>query len=107
MIRSSRKSTTKPKSKPIVNSVDLEEAARSFEKEFIADEAREPNELERAEWNKAKRKRGRPAVGDGSRTISVSVEKRLLKDADRLAKRLSISRAKLIACGLKKMLGTQ
>ncbi len=35
--------------------------------------------------------------------ISLTIEKRLLKKVDRLAKRLGVSRAKLIAVGLLKI----
>ena len=37
----------------------------------------------------------------GSKTISVTVEKRLLAETDRLAKKLRLSRAALIARGLQ------
>jgi hypothetical protein len=55
-------------------------------------------------WQRVKRKRGRPMVGKCVTTISVSVEKGLLSKADKLAKRLGISRAKLVANGLMHVL---
>jgi hypothetical protein len=51
-------------------------------------------------WNKAKRKRGRPRVGKGVEVISLSVERDLLRRADRVAKQQGISRAALFARGL-------
>lgn len=61
---------------------------------------------ERARWQRIKRKPGRPRNGRGVKVISVSVEKDLLKQSDALAKRLGISRAQLVARGLKGMLLT-
>ncbi len=55
-------------------------------------------------WNKAKRKRGRPRVGQGVEVISLSVEKALLRKADRVAQSQGISRAALFAKGLEAVL---
>ena len=55
-------------------------------------------------WDKAKRKRGRPAIGKGVKVVSVSLEKGLLEATDKLAKRLGVSRAHLVAKGLKTLL---
>ena len=54
-----------------------------------------------------KRKRGRPRVGRGVRVISVSIEIGLLARADALARRLHISRAALIARGLRTVLAEE
>ena len=56
--------------------------------------------LKRRNAPKAKRNRGRPRVGKGSKTISVTVEARLLAKTDQLAKKLQVPRAVLIARGL-------
>ena len=58
----------------------------------------------KATWQKVKRKRGRPMVGSGAATISISVERGLLSEADKLAKQLGVSRAKLVAQGLMHIL---
>lgn len=55
----------------------------------------------------AKRKRGRPKVGEGVQIISVSIEKRLLKRTDRLAKKLHTKRTMLIARGLEAILNEE
>lgn len=52
-------------------------------------------------WEKARRKRGRPLVGKGVRVVSISLEKGLLDATDKLAKRLGMSRARLVAKGLE------
>lgn len=75
-----------------------------FDKEFAADTfGPMPPEAE-AKWQKAKRKPGRPRVGQGTQVISVSLEKGLLARSDALAERLGIARSALIAYGLRDML---
>ncbi len=83
----------------------LDAMVAEFDREFIADGFGPMTGEARRRHMRAKRKRGRPQVGSGSQRISVTVEKALLKKADRLAKRLGVSRAKLIAVGLWKMIG--
>src|SRR5688572_504061 len=61
---------------------------------------------ERKQWRRFKSKMGRPKIGKGSKTISLTVEKELLKQADEYAKQHGISRAKLVARGLRAILGT-
>jgi hypothetical protein len=58
----------------------------------------------RARWREAKRKPGRPKQGRGAQVISVSIERDLLTRSDTLAKRMGLSRAALIARGLKAVL---
>ncbi len=48
-----------------------------------------------------RRKAGRPVVGAGSKLIAVSIERDLLKEADRYAKAHAMKRAQLIAHGLR------
>jgi hypothetical protein len=55
----------------------------------------------RAQHERAKRKRGRPRIGKGSKDVMISVEKDLLKQADRYAKTHGISRSELFARGVK------
>jgi hypothetical protein len=59
------------------------------------------NAKERAQWKKFRAKTGRPKVGKGARTISLTVEKGLLEQADAFAKRHGLSRAQLVARGLR------
>jgi hypothetical protein len=63
------------------------------------------NARERRQWQRFKRM-GRPKVGKGAKTISLTVEMGLLKQADAYAKRHGISRAKLVAQGLHAILGS-
>ncbi len=64
------------------------------------------NAADRRLWRKFKAKMGRPKVGKGSKTISLTVERDLLKKADAYAKRHGITRAKLVAQGLAAIIGT-
>ena len=82
----------------------LAKATKQFDEELVIDKSRPLTKEDRAQWDKAKRKRGRPKIGKGVMVISVSLEKGLLAKADKLAKRQGITRAKLITHGLETML---
>jgi hypothetical protein len=64
------------------------------------------NARERRQWRRFKAKMGRPKIGKGAKTISLTVEKILLDQADAYAKRHGISRAKLVAEGLRAVMGS-
>ena len=64
------------------------------------------NARERARWQRFKAKAGRPRVGQGAKTISLTVERDLLKRADAYAKRHGMSRSRLVAEGLRAILGS-
>jgi len=80
---------------------ELRKATAEFERESVGDTFGPLSAKQRMQWERAKRKRGRPRIGDGSKTISVTVETRLLAKTDRLAKKLQVPRAALIARGLQ------
>ena len=80
-----------------------------FENETFAQtlaRSRPLNAAERRQWRRFKARMGRPKVGKGAKTISLTVEKELLAQADAYAKRHGISRAKLVAQGLQAVLGS-
>lgn len=83
---------------------ELEAMSREFDKEFIADAFQPLTPAARRLWEQAKRKRGRPQVGAGSQPITVTVEKGLLREVDRLARQRKVTRAQLIAQGLRAVL---
>ena len=56
---------------------------------------------QRKQWNRIKRKVGRPAVGAGSKQIAVTVERELLNRVDRFAKSHKMKRSQLIARGME------
>ena len=64
------------------------------------------NAAERRQWRRFKAKMGRPKIGNGAKTISLTVERTLLKQADDYAKRHHLTRAKLVAQGLRAILGS-
>lgn len=64
-------------------------------------ETRPLNPAERRQWERDKRKPGRPKVGKGAKVISVTVEGGLLDRADAYAKGHGLTRAQLIARGLE------
>jgi len=78
-----------------------------YDREFVADKFRALTPAERARWQRAKRKPGRPVEGRGAQVISVSVERGLLAVADKLARHKRISRARLIARGLRAVLAAE
>ncbi|MCK4660774.1 MAG: hypothetical protein KAV82_14740 [Phycisphaerae bacterium] len=100
-----RKARSKRTSRRVV--VDPAHDTAEFGREFVADSFKPPSSEARAKWLKAKRKRGRPVEGKGAKVISVSIEEGLLERADALAKEMRISRARLIARGLRAVLASQ
>jgi hypothetical protein len=60
---------------------------------------------QRKQWARVKRKMGRPAIGQGSKVVAVTIERGLLEQADRYAKTHAIKRAEMIAEGLRLVLG--
>jgi hypothetical protein len=85
----------------------LRKATKEFDQEFIGDTFRPPTAEQRAQDRRARAKRGRPRVGMGSATIAVTVEKGLLAKADRLAKKLHVPRAALVARGLEAVISQE
>ena len=83
---------------------ELAKATAEFDREFIVDEFRPLDAAARRRWAAAKRKRGRPARGRGAQIISLSVERDLLRRTDALARRLKLSRARIVELGLRRVL---
>ncbi len=100
-----KKRTAKPYQE--MTAAELRKATAEFDREFVGDTFGPPTPEQRAQFERAKRKRGRPKVGMGSKTISVTVEARLLAKTDRLAKKLQVPRAVLIARGLEAVVGEE
>ena len=87
-----------------MTTAELRKATAEFDREFVGDTFGPPTPEQMAQFERAKRKRGRPRNGMGSKTISVTVETSLLAKTDRLAKKLQVPRAVLIARGLEAIL---
>jgi hypothetical protein len=87
-----------------MTTAELRAVTQDLDQEHIGDTFRPATPEEQARFERA-RKRGRPRIGAGSKTISVTVEAGLLAETDRLAKKLRVPRAVLIARGLRSVVG--
>jgi hypothetical protein len=97
------------KSKPYweMKTKELANATKQFDKPFIVDQSRPLNPAEREQWKAARRKRGRPKVGQGFKRVSLSLEHGLLKRVTALAKKHRISRSALVAKVLERALACE
>jgi hypothetical protein len=87
-----------------MNKAELAEATKEFDQEFIADKARPMTPTERAEERRARR-RGRPRIGKGAQKIHITLERGLVKEADRAAKLRGMGRSEFIARALVTVIG--
>ena len=88
---------------------EKERIARQFDSETVEQSiarSRPLNPAERRQWRRFKAEAGRPKVGRGAKTISLTVERGLLQRADAYARLHGISRARLFAQGLESILGS-
>jgi hypothetical protein len=83
---------------------ELAEATKQFDEPMVVAKTQPLTPAEKRQWNRAKRKPGRPKVGQGFQRISVSIERGLLRRITALAKRLHVSRSKLFAQVVEKAL---
>jgi hypothetical protein len=91
----------KPK-KPFheMNADELAATTREFEREFVADTFGPLSAAGKAAHRRARKRLGRPRIGKGTRRINITIERDLLKKADRLARRKGINRSQIIAHSL-------
>lgn len=101
--------TKKRAAKPYweMNTQELREATAEFDEEFALDKFGPPPPEELARWEAAKRKLSSPKNDRDVQTISISLRKDLLVRADALAKKKGLTRAGLIARGLKAVLAAE
>ena len=62
------------------------------------------NTVERKQWQKVRRKMGRPKIGKGAKRVMISLEARLLKQSDAFARKHSLSRSQMISEGLRRLM---
>src|SRR5277367_6449745 len=91
---------------PIEKFLSLSDAQKDayvarFDREIPLSETRPLNHKERKLWRAAKKKMGRPVVGQGAKTIAVTMERGLLRRVDRYARRHDLKRAQIIAQGIE------
>lgn len=81
-----------------------------YEREIPLSETRPLTRAERKKWESIQRElkrkhrerqRGRPTLGNGAKIVSVSIEEKLLRRADRFAKSHAMKRSQMIAQGLQ------
>ena len=84
-----------------MTTAELRAATRKFDRTLVPGEPLTP--AMRARLRRARR-RGRPVIGQGAQRITTTVERQLLARADAFAKAHGVSRAELIARGLKAIL---
>ena len=75
-----------------------------FDRELVAETFAPLTEEQREKWERARGKPGRPPRVRDAKVISVSVDRSLLERSDAVAHKMGISRAGLIARGLKAVL---
>ena len=92
------------KSKPYwkMKAAELAKATKELDKEFVP--TRPLTQGMKVRWMRAKKRMGRPRIGKGAQRVLVSLEKDLLRRADARARRLGLSRSKLIARGIELVL---
>jgi len=103
-MKKTHKKKTKARSVGKLTKAEFDKISAEFDSEFVADTFSPPTPEAQERLRRAKHKRGRPRIGAGSKAISVTVEKTLLKRIDRIVKRRKTTRAKLINRGLKAVL---
>jgi len=85
----------KPKHPEDMTAAELAQATQELDKPYAFEKARPMTSAERAKERALRR--GRPRIGQGAKKISISLERRLLKHADALAKKKGMKRSELIA----------
>jgi hypothetical protein len=89
-----------------MTTAELREATKEFDEPFVALEKSRPLSPAQKEVHRQAKRRppGRPKVGAGAARVLISVERGLLKDADAYARRHGLTRAAVVAQGLKSVL---
>lgn len=86
---------------------ELKASTAEFEREMVAEEFGPLSAGAKSRWRKARQRPGRPRRGEGAKVISVTVERNLLARSDALAKNMGVTRAGMIARGLKAVLAAE
>ena len=87
---------------------ELREATREYDRELpVCPDGlpgRPMNAAERRQWNRFRKKLGRPKLGKGVKRVMISLESDLLKKSDRYAKQHNLNRSQLISAGLRRLM---
>jgi hypothetical protein len=97
---------TKRKPYDRMNTTELAEATKQYDKPFAALRESKPLTAAMRQMHRRAAKRGRPRVGKGAAKLYISMERGLLEQADRFAKSHGMTRSQLIADGIKAVIGS-
>ena len=86
-----------------MTAAELASATRQYDRPGTIDRTRPMTLAERSEEQKARRA-GRPKIGLGIERVNISIERSLLAQADKVARRQKVGRSELIAQGLRLVL---
>ncbi|MGA2233528.1 MAG: hypothetical protein ABSH22_21695 [Tepidisphaeraceae bacterium] len=91
-----------------MNARELAEATKEFDGELPVGRdglpGRAPNAIEKHQWNRVKRKMGRPKIGNGVKRVMISLESGLLRQSDGFARKHHLSRSQMISAGLRRLM---
>lgn len=87
-----------------MNSTELAEATKEFDREFVGATFRPMTKSEREEYQRIIRRRSKP--GKTAETVAISVEKNRLKRIDTFAKARGISRSELLVSAAEKLIAS-
>jgi predicted HicB family RNase H-like nuclease len=90
-----------------MTAAQLRDATKQFDEEYVADKSRPLTSDEQEFWERTKRKGTATANGKAEATITVRLQKELLKRCTALAKKKRWSRDALIARGLRALLAQE
>jgi hypothetical protein len=90
-----------------MDAAELDEEVAKFDEEFVAETVRALTAKERVRARRAKRKPGRPRVGNGAARVLITIESSLLRRSDVYANKHGLTRSALIARGLEALLGQE
>jgi hypothetical protein len=83
-----------------MTTAELRKVTREYEQEHVGLPGKPLSPAQSKQFERARKKLGRPVKGLGHKVISVSIERGLLTQVDALARRRKLTRAELIARGL-------
>ena len=86
-----------------MTAAELARATKAYNRPIPLSETRPLTPKMRRKWERAMGP-GRPKIGEGAKPVLVTIEGALLRRADAYAKRKGITRAELVARGLKAVL---
>lgn len=88
-----------------LSAAEKDRVSDSYNRRIPLSETRPLSTVERARFDRIKRKAGRPRVGQGAKVVAVTLEMGFLERVDAYAKHHDMKRAEMITRGLKIVMG--